>query len=204
MPNKTVNTTATTYNADVTDDVINVNATGGAKAVKLPSAFYQFGNTFTVTKTDGSANAVTVTVLGSSNTINGAASYILTKKGQSVVVKADGNSDYTVVSQSGSGKAASTALTSSTTISIDPTLNENFTLTPAHTATINAAGAGVMGQDLYLFILTSGTSSFTLTFGANFLSSGTLATGTADAKYFLLKFRSNGVKWLEQGRTAAL
>lgn len=201
--NPQIATKTANYSADVLDDVVEMDATGGTRTVTLPSAKFQYGNEFTVVKKDSSANAVTISAAGNS-TINGAASYVLSKLNQTVVLQADGVSNYRVTSQSGSGKASSTALTSSATIALDPSLNENFTLTAGHTATINAASTGVMGQDLYLYVLTSGTSSFTLTFGTNFLSSGTLATGTVDAKKFLVKFKSDGVKWLEQSRTAAL
>ena len=191
------------YSADLLDDVIEMDATGGARTVTLPSALFQYNNTFTVAKKDASANAVTISAAGGS-TINGASNYILTRQNQTVELQSDGTSNYRVTSQSGSGKAGSTVLTSSATISLDTTLNENYTLTAGHTATINATTTGAMGQDLYLYVLTSGTSSFTLTFGTNFLSAGTLATGTVDAKRFLVKFRSDGGRWLEQSRTGAL
>jgi hypothetical protein len=188
------------YSADILDDVINMSASGGARTVTLPVP--RPNSSYTVVKTDSSTNAVTVSVAGSGNTINGASSFILTRQHQSIVVQADSASNYRVVS--GGASNVTTALTSAATISVNPTLGENFTLTPAHTATLNAASVGPRGQDLWLYVLTSGTTSYTLTFGTDFLSSGTLATGTVDAKTFLLHFRSSGTKWLEVSRTAAL
>ncbi len=192
------------YVADNLDDVIEMDATSGALTVKLPSANGQPGNTFSVVKKDASVNTVSITAVGST-TINGSSSpYVLTRQNQSVVFQSDGISNFRVTNQSGTGRAGATALTPAAAISLDPTLDENFTLTPDQATTINAASAGPMGADLYLFITTSGTSAFVLTFGTNFLPSGTLSTGVTSGKKFLLKFKSDGVKWLEQSRTAAL
>lgn len=96
------------------------------------------------------------------------------------------------------------ALTSSATIALDTTAANVFTLTPAHTATINAAALPARGQWLVLSVLTSGTTSYTLTFGTNFISTGTLATGTTTAKRFTVSFISDGVKLVEVARTAAM
>lgn len=96
------------------------------------------------------------------------------------------------------------ALTSSTTIALNSTLGNVFTLVPAHTATINCATVAATGQEITLRILTSGGSSFTLTFGTNFKSTGTLATGTADAKVFVIKFVSDGTTMNEVCRTTAM
>ena len=60
-----------------------------------------------------------------------------------------------------------------------------------------------MGQDLYLQILTSGTTSYTLTFSTGFHSTGTLATGTSSGKYFMLHFVNIGGTFYEGSRTAA-
>lgn len=94
-------------------------------------------------------------------------------------------------------------VTSASTIALDTTLGGIFTLTPAHTATINAASV-VAGREIALVITTSGTSSFTLTFGTNFKATGTLATGTANAKVFVIRFVSDGTNWNETSRTTAM
>lgn len=107
----------------------------------------------------------------------------------------------TAVSMSGS-----TALTSSATIALDaaPLYGNIYTLTPAHTATINLTNPKA-GKPLWLYITTSGTTSYTLTFGTNFRSAGTLATGTVDAKIFLVKFLCvDGTNFVEESRTVAL
>jgi len=94
-------------------------------------------------------------------------------------------------------------VTSASTIALDTTLGGIFTLTPAHTATINAASV-IAGREIVLVITTSGTSSYTLTFGTNFKSTGTLATGTSTGKVFVIRFVSDGTNWNETSRTTAM
>jgi hypothetical protein len=55
-----------------------------------------------------------------------------------------------------------------------------------------------------LSFLTSGITSFTITFGTNALSTGTLATGAVSGKRFVVRFVSDGAKWIEILRTGAL
>lgn len=97
-----------------------------------------------------------------------------------------------------------TALTPGATVAIDSTLGSFFTLTPGEAETINATVVGVSGQILVIKILTSGVSSFVLTFGTNFKSTGTLATGTTTAKVFQIAFLSDGTTYNELFRTAAM
>jgi hypothetical protein len=68
------------------------------------------------------------------------------------------------------------------------------------TFTTTVAAAGVHVQ---LIILTSGTTSYTMTFGTGFKSTGTLATGTVSGKYFILGFVSDGTYMIEAKRTVA-
>ncbi len=78
-----------------------------------------------------------------------------------------------------------------------------FTLTPAQTETINASG-GTAGQEIHMVITTSGTTSYTLTFGTNFHAAGTLATGTSTGKVFVITFVDVGGTFYEVCRTAAM
>jgi hypothetical protein len=98
------------------------------------------------------------------------------------------------------------ALTSSATISVSPQDTVSMlTLTPAHTATLNAvAAAGVVGRRYTLVITTSGTTGYTLTFGTAFKSTGTLATGTTTAKVFAITFAFDGTNFNEVSRTTAM
>jgi len=96
-----------------------------------------------------------------------------------------------------------TALATSGTISVDPTLGEVFTCTPSNACTFNAASAAAGTQVTFVFT-TSGTSSFVMTFGTSFKSTGTLATGTVTAKVFTVSFISDGTNLNETCRTGAM
>lgn len=71
--------------------------------------------------------------------------------------------------------------------------------TATFTTTIPAAGSRMT-----LIVLTSGTTSYTITFGTGFKTTGTLATGTVSARYFMVSFVSDGTSVLETGRTTAI
>lgn len=94
-------------------------------------------------------------------------------------------------------------LTPAATISLDPTLGGLFTLVPAASCTINAATVNAKHQRIVIVITTSGTSTFTITFGSNFKSTGTLATGATSGKVFVLVFEGDGVNYNEASRTTA-
>lgn len=97
-------------------------------------------------------------------------------------------------------------ITSASTIALVPTVwNSAYALTPAHTATINLTTTNcVIGRQYHLIITTSGTTSYTLTFGTNFKSTGTLATGTSSAKVFVISFIYDGTNMNEVSRTTAM
>jgi hypothetical protein len=101
-------------------------------------------------------------------------------------------------------------LTSAATVSMDLNVEHRidgaqvFAITPGVAMTINAVPDGLPGQEYVLIVTTSGTSSFVVTFGTAFKTTGTLATGTADAKVFVLRFVSKGSSVVEVSRTAAM
>jgi hypothetical protein len=97
-----------------------------------------------------------------------------------------------------------TALTPGAAVTVNSSLGDFFTLTPGEDETINATTVGATGQVLIIKITTSGTTSRTLTIGTNFLSAGTLATGTVSGKVFQIAFLSDGTTYTELFRTAAL
>jgi hypothetical protein len=79
------------------------------------------------------------------------------------------------------------------TVKITPNSTRTFTTTvPA------------MGVEGFLIILTSGTTSYTLTFGTGFKTTGTLATGTVTAKIFIVHFISDGTNMIEVKRSTAI
>jgi hypothetical protein len=98
---------------------------------------------------------------------------------------------------------AVTSLSSTSPATLDASLGQVFTLTPTGALTINATN-DLAGSIIFLRILTSGASSYTITFGTNFVANGTLATGTVTAKTFLLEFVSDGSNFIEISRTTAL
>ena len=76
-------------------------------------------------------------------------------------------------------------------------------ITPTGDCTFNATG-GRLGQECSFVVTTTGTSARTLTFGTNFKSTGTLSTGTVDAKTFSVSFIYDGTNWVETARTTAM
>lgn len=96
------------------------------------------------------------------------------------------------------------ALTPATTISLDPTLGGLFTVVPAQNETINAASVPTKHQGIVIIVTTSGTTSYTITFGTHFKSTGTLTTGATSGKVFALRFEGDGTNFNEIARTTAM
>lgn len=95
------------------------------------------------------------------------------------------------------------ALTPAATISLDPSLGVIFKDQPNEDQTINATSVGKPGEVIVIQIDTINTTTRTLTFGTNFRSTGTLATGATSARRFNVTFISDGLGWSEIARTAA-
>lgn len=76
-----------------------------------------------------------------------------------------------------------------------------LTVTANRTLTTTVPPAGCTASTI---ILTSGGSSFTITFGSGFKPTGTLATGTTSARVFIVNWISDGTNLYEAGRTAAM
>ena len=101
-----------------------------------------------------------------------------------------------VLSQSNAVRAAGTLALAFGT-------NQFVQVTPNATGTFTTT-VPVVGTTCTLIVLTSGTTSYTMTFGTGFKSTGTLATGTVSARYFIFQFVSNGTSLIEAGRTVAI
>lgn len=112
------------------------------------------------------------------------------------------NSD--LLKTEGGISVGSQILATSGAIPIDPTIGQILKQTPVGATTFNASSISLAGAILSFVITTSGTSSYTLTFGTGFKSTGTLATGTVSGKVFTVTFRSDGVNWNETSRTTAM
>jgi len=81
--------------------------------------------------------------------------------------------------------------------------NSVVKVTPNATATFTTTVAPA-GSRASVIIVTSGVTSYTITFGSGFLTTGTLATGTVTAKTFVIDFVSDGTTMIETGRTTAM
>jgi hypothetical protein len=94
------------------------------------------------------------------------------------------------------------ALSTGTTITVTATAADIFTLTPSTTATLlcSDATAGMQKK----IIITATATACVLTFGTGFLTTGTLATGTAANKVFMLSLASGTTILNETGRTTAM
>jgi hypothetical protein len=88
------------------------------------------------------------------------------------------------------------------TVSVDFSTRDIATVTPTGDITLNASAP--LAKKVSLIVTTSGTTSYTITFGTNFKASGTLATGTVTAKDFIVEFTGDGVVFREFARSAAL
>lgn len=102
----------------------------------------------------------------------------------------------------GTLREAIAVLTPGATPAIDASAASIYTLTPAEAETISVSG-GTSGETLRLIVTTSGSTSYTLTFGTGFKSTGTLATGTTTAKQFIVTWVHDGTNFVETARTAA-
>jgi hypothetical protein len=102
-----------------------------------------------------------------------------------------------------SATAATPATTGAMTVPM-PSGDGVITITPTGACTFNGTG-GKAGARATFYITTSGASSFVLTWGTNFKTTATLATGVTTAKVFTVSFVcKDGTTWAETGRTVAM
>jgi hypothetical protein len=79
-----------------------------------------------------------------------------------------------------------------------------FTVTDNEDTTITAASGGTAGEELTIIFLTAGAGDEIITFhAANMASTGTLTLEVTAARYYVVKFISNGTRWFEVSRTGA-
>ena len=84
-----VTETSSDYTVKNYEEHVMVDATAAARAITMPSAVGREGYVYTVSKTDSSANAVTIAGIGG-QTINGDANLILYYQDESVTLISDG------------------------------------------------------------------------------------------------------------------
>lgn len=163
----------------------------------ITSATITTGTVTTLTSTTGTITTLGTTTL-TPTTIAGAANFTGTPTFAAGITVTGA-----VTSSAQLRSTTATTMGTTGTLSLDPTLGQVFKITPTGTNTINAASAAT-GSRVYLVYTTSGTSSYTTTFGTNFKSTGTLATGTSDAKVFVIAFVGDGTNLNEISRTTAM
>jgi len=78
---------------------------------------------------------------------------------------------------------------------VQNTISANITMTTS---------VATLGSRADIIIVSSGITSRTVTFGTGFKTTGTLATGTSDGKFFVISFVSNGTFMIETSRTVAM
>jgi len=100
------------------------------------------------------------------------------------------------------GPEASYLVVANTTTACNFRKNKTVELTPNSTRTLTT-NVPAKGTRRCLRIKTSGTTSYTLTFGTGFKTTGTLATGTTTSRQFIIEFISDGTNLIETSRTAA-
>jgi hypothetical protein len=81
--------------------------------------------------------------------------------------------------------------------------NQNVEVTPTATATFTTTTL-TEGNLAVIKIITSGTTSYTITFGSGFRTQGTLATGTVTARHFVITFMAIDGSMTEISRTTAM
>lgn len=77
----------TDFTIDETQFAFAVDASGGNRTITLPASLTQYGNLYLITKTDNSANTVTLDADGA-ETVGGAGTLVLTEEGESVIFMA--------------------------------------------------------------------------------------------------------------------
>lgn len=201
--NANARTVTNNYTVTADDHTILVNATTAAVTITLRPVGSKAFPYLVIKKIDSSANTVTIDGAGA-NTIDGVSTLVLRNRYSSVVLHADATEwRWLNASATANGVAA---LTAGATVAFAPDATTTlYTLTPGETETINGTTTNAVRGRLYTIrVLTSGTTSYTLTFSTNFKVTGTLATGTVTAKVFTIHFVFDGTNFVELSRTTAM
>lgn len=157
-------------NITINDGVLLVDATAGNVTMTLPDVVTEAGRTYTIKKTDASANTVTV-LPTSPTTIDGAVSVVLTAQNQSVTVVASGT-EWEVLGQA--NILAPSGVSGSGTAGVIPKWATSTSLTNS----IIAEAAGVV----------------TVTGGLSVTGNTTLGNATSDTITATARFAS-GLAW---------
>ena len=87
-------------------------------------------------------------------------------------------------------------------VALDATTGDIFTVTPTGALTVTASTTPA--KRITIKVVTSGTTSYGVTFSTNFKSQGVLNTGTVSGATFIIDFIGDGTAFYEVSRTAAM
>jgi len=155
----------------------------------------------------GNASGVTNSVTGGTNQVifEGATA----DDYESVITATDPTADRTITIPDRTGQvqlaSAASVITPSATPTLTVGLSNVYTDTPTDNEdqTITFSGAGTAGDEITIIFITIGTADEVITFHATLVSStGTLTCDTTAARYYVVRFISNGTHWYEVSRTA--
>lgn len=150
------------YTLTATDSVILASATSAAFTVTLPTAAGIAGRTYTVKKTDSSANTVTIATT-SSQTIDGLSTLVLTQQWEYVQVISDG-SNWQVIDGTVRSVAGAVTLTDAATITVDASQGNHFRVTLAGNRTLGAPSNPANAQKITVEVIQDATGSRTLAY----------------------------------------
>lgn len=128
---------------------------------------------------------------------------------ETTIAVTDPTADRTVTIPNRTGQvqmaSAGSALTPGAAVALTVGLSNVYTDTPTDNEdqTITFSGAGTAGDEITIIFTTAGTADEVITFHATLVSStGTLTCGTTAARYYVIRFISDGTHWYEVSRTA--
>lgn len=182
--------------------VIEADMSGASRTFTLPPVSGITGRIYGLIKTDTSVNTATLDGDGS-ETINGAASYVVSTPGHGVFVMATSSGWRIVHLMRPEYTYAQGNVTGATTFNAANGTQITATLTDNITVTLTAGT--VIGQRLTLKLIQDGTGSRTATWPSNFKKvGGTLTLTTTASAVDVITMQYDGTNWNETGRNLEL
>jgi hypothetical protein len=172
----------------------------------------------TVTLADGSGtvmlSSLATNAADAANAVTGTSNGLLFEGAtadafETTVTVTDPTADRTVTIPNRTGQVqiagAAVVLTPGAAVTLTVGQSNVYTVTPTDNEdeTITFSGAGTAGDEITLIVITVGTADEVITFHATLVSStGTLTAGVTAARYYVIRFISDGSHWYEVSRTA--
>jgi hypothetical protein len=132
---------------------------------------------------------------------SGAIDFVLEGYGKLAILTQTSTDNWSINGQLRPGVLAASSYSGATTVAFD--YYDILELTPTANVTFNTPISQVRKRITFVFT-TSGVTSYTMTFGTNYVSQGTLATGTVTGKTFVVEFQGDGTSYYEISRTVAM